>query len=270
MTVMSRSRHGSNNALPPPATLSPNRPKGNQLREVLERLATELGPGHPIPSERCIAEHFGIARGTVRQVISHLVATGKLYRRPGNATFTAEAPGLATGLPDHPPAGGQAPGMVTSFTADMRACGLVPATVLLSSAIQPATAELAGQLEIDPDSPIFRLERLRLVNGEPLAIERTHLPIRRFPGIETLDWQSRSLHETLWERYRVRPERNESSITAMLPGPEDAARLDMTENQPCLLIAALARAADNSPIEVGRSLYRADRHAVFARFHRSP
>jgi GntR family transcriptional regulator len=255
MAVMSRSRLGSGCAPALPATLSPARPKGDQLREVLERLAAELGPGQPIPSERYLAEHFGIARGTARQVIAQLVADGVLFRRPGTATFTA-----------HPPSSD----MITSFTADVLARGLVPATVLLSTQVLPADAELAARLEVPPHAPVFRLERLRLVNGEPLAVERTNVPVRRFPGIEVLDWQTRSLHQTLWEQWGARPERNESTITALLPSTEDAERLELDTGEPCLVIAAVAKSADNEVLEAGRSFYRADRHAVLARFHRPP
>jgi GntR family transcriptional regulator len=257
MTGMSRGRLGPDSATSLPATLSPTRPKGDQLRDVLARLAAELGPGRQIPSERFLADHFMVARGTVRQVIDRLVADGLLYRRPGNATFTAQPPVSPTD-------------MITSFTADIRARGLVPSARLLDCAVLPACPPLCRRLALEPGDPVFRLERLRLVNGEPLAVERTNLPATRFAGIEDLDWESRSLHETLWERWRVRPERNESSISAQLPDPTDAARLGLTGNQPCLVIVSLASTSDGEPVEAGTSLYRADRHAVLARFHRPP
>ena len=254
---MSRSRVGPDCAISLPASLSPYRRKGDQLREVLERIAADLGPGRQIPSERYLAEHFGISRGTTRQVIAQLVADGVLLRKPGNATFTAEAPAAAGD-------------MITSFTTDVLARGLSPSTVLLGCAVRPADADLAGRLDLPGGAPVFHLERLRLVDGEPLAVERTNVSVERFPGIEEFDWQTRSLHQTLWEHWQVRPERNESSITALLPSPDDADRLELEPGEPCLVIEAVARTADHLVLEVGQSFYRADRHSVLARFHRPP
>jgi GntR family transcriptional regulator len=256
MTHMSRGRVRPDGVLSLPATLLPDRPKGDQLRAVLVGLATGLGPGQPIPSERFLAEHFQIARSTVRLVISRLVADGVLYRQHGNATFTAESPTMLDST-------------ITSFTADIRARGLVPSAVVLAHSVNEAGAELAAYLELPPGALVFRLDRLRLVNDEPLAIERTNLPLERFAGIELLDWQDRSLHQTLWDRWRVHPERNESSITAMLPDPAEAALLNVSAAQPCLKIRSQVRATDNLVIEAGCSVYRADRHSVFARFRTS-
>lgn len=257
MTAMSRGKVGPDRVGTLPATLLPDRPKGDQLREVLTNLAGDLGPGRPIPSERVLAEHFRIARSTVRLVISRLVADGVLYRQHGSATFTAPArtlPGSA----------------ITSFTADMRARGMVPSAVLLSCAVAAADSALAHRLEIPTGAPIFHLARLQLADDEPLAVERTNLPLDRFPGIQRLDWRGRSLHQTLWDHWQVRPERNESSITATLPDTADATHLGVAPSQPCLLVQALCRAEDNTVIEAGKSIFRADRHAIFAHFHRAP
>ncbi|MGG6497075.1 UNVERIFIED_CONTAM: GntR family transcriptional regulator, partial [Bacteroidetes bacterium 56_B9] len=49
--------------LPP---LRHDRAKGDQMREILEKLAADIGPGALVPSDRALAEHFGVARQTVR------------------------------------------------------------------------------------------------------------------------------------------------------------------------------------------------------------
>ena len=60
------------------------KPKHAQLREILRRLAEQdLAPGSPIPSERDLAERYGVSRITVRAAVGQLVAEGLLTRAKG-------------------------------------------------------------------------------------------------------------------------------------------------------------------------------------------
>ncbi|MFI6096431.1 GntR family transcriptional regulator [Lentzea sp. NPDC051213] len=251
-----RPKHVPADDLTLPDALVPDRPKGDQLREILECVATDAGPGRLIPSERFLAEHYAISRGTVRLVINRLVADGLLYRQHGNATFTAERPPRQID-------------MLTSFTADIRGRGAVPGTKVLRALVESAGAKIAGRLNIPPGAPVFRLERLRLVDDEPLALERTNLSVDRFPGLDEFDWAEQSLHKTLAERFGVVPDWNDTAIGAELPNPHDAALLEIEATQPCLVLSGTLHAADGQVIEAGRSLYRADRYTVFTTARRS-
>src|SRR3954467_13810742 len=63
-----------------PRHLAGSQPKGEQLRRLLETLVAELGPGALLPSERMLAERYGVARMTVRKELDRLVAAGTAYR----------------------------------------------------------------------------------------------------------------------------------------------------------------------------------------------
>lgn len=251
-----RPKHVPADDLEFPAELDPDRPKGDQLREILEAVAIDAGPGRLIPSERFMAEHYQISRSTVRLVINRLVADGLLYRQHGNATFTAERPPTQID-------------MLTSFTQDVQARGSVPGAKVLLAIVESAGAEIAGRLNIPPGAQIFRLERLRSVDGEPFALERTNLSLDHFPGIQEFDWSTHSLHKTLTERFGVVPDWNDTAISAVLPPAQDAALLGIEPSQPCLVLKGTLHAADGRVIEAGRSLYRADRYTVFTTARRS-
>jgi GntR family transcriptional regulator len=253
---MPRPKHVPDSDLALPAALETGRPKGDQLREILENVAAELGPGRLMPSERFLAEHFAISRGTVRQEISRLVADGVLFRQHGSATFTAD-----------PPTGQLS--MLTSFSEDIRARGRVPRAKLLRAAVELAGPRIAGQLALPPGAAIFRLERLRLVDDEPLAVERTNLSVDRFPGIDALDWSARSLYQTMEENWGVRPGWSDTSITAVLPDREDSDLLGIEPGQPCLASTGRLHDTTGQVVEVGRSLYRADKYNVFIQLRRT-
>ena len=91
-------RHGEAiGSLPP--RLSARRPKGEQLQEILEGVVGALDPGAVLPSERLLAQRYGVARATVTQAIDGLVSRGLVYRVHGSGTFVAE-PKFRLTLPD--------------------------------------------------------------------------------------------------------------------------------------------------------------------------
>src|SRR5258708_13803276 len=97
-----------------PARLKPNRPLRQQLEEILEGLIASSAPGDPLPSERALAERYGVARMTARQAIEAMLAKGLVYRLQGSGTFVDEArlvpPERPTSLPGGKRGRGTAPG----------------------------------------------------------------------------------------------------------------------------------------------------------------
>jgi DNA-binding LacI/PurR family transcriptional regulator len=68
-------------------------PVRQQLREIILR-EIENGTfpaGRRIPSERELAQRFGISRASVRETIAELITAGVLFRTTGRGTFVAEA-----------------------------------------------------------------------------------------------------------------------------------------------------------------------------------
>ena len=65
-----------------------------QLSQIL-RVAIENGTfpaGVRIPSERDLAERYGISRASVRESITELIQAGALFRTVGKGTFVVDAP----------------------------------------------------------------------------------------------------------------------------------------------------------------------------------
>src|SRR4029453_3919228 len=73
-----------------PRTLSYARPKGEKLQEILGGGIAALHPAPFRPSERLLAERYGVARATVTQAVEGLVSRGLVYRVHGSGTFVAE------------------------------------------------------------------------------------------------------------------------------------------------------------------------------------
>lgn len=245
---MARSKSVDLSTLNLPAGLSTTRPLGEQIRELLEALARQLGPGATMPSDRQLAEHFGVARMTVRSEVKRLEVDGVVEVIPGSGTFVARMPRLAIEWG-------------TSYTLGARAAG-TPSTVLLQSTSGYADIDTAHLLRITTGAPVLTLTRLRALDGRPIGIEHVSLPLERFPGLDEVDLGNVSLYEVLAERWGLERASSTGRAAATLPSESDASLLGLTRRDPCMVVHMTSIDAAGEVFETGRSLYRADRYEV--------
>lgn len=245
---MARPRNNPGDLAELPTKLRSDRPKGDQIREILQTLTRSLSAGTVLPSERVLAERFGVARMTVRQEVDRVVAEGLAARRPGGGTFVTE-PRPARML-------------TSSFSQDMRARGITPGAKVLEHKVGTADETLAAELEEPVGTPVLSLVRLRTADGEPMAIERTTLSLRRYPGLEDIDLEKTSLYDELASRWDVTLGMVSASIVASPPEASDAELLGIEPSTPCLIITSAPRTASGEVIEFGRSIYRSDRYDI--------
>jgi GntR family transcriptional regulator len=230
-------------------------PKYWGLKRHLLDLLGSLPPGSPIPTERSLASEFDVSRTTVRQALAELTVEGRLLRVQGKGTFAAE-PKMAQRL------------QLSSYTEDMRAQGREPSSKLLELSEMPADAELARLLAVRAGAKILRLHRLRLADGEPMALETTHLPVSRFRGLRRYVSSGSSLYQVLREKFDVEMGHAEETIETALAGPEEAELLGADVGMPMLLLSRHSFGADGRPVEWVRSVYRGDRYKFVATLNR--
>jgi GntR family transcriptional regulator len=223
-------------------------PLYHQIKENLQDLieSGELKPGTMLPSERELAEHYAVSRLTVRQAISELVREGLLIRQHGVGTFVA------------PPKLNQAQPMALSFTQRMIQAGRIPTSRVLACEIVPASRGVARRLQIEPDTPVVRLSRLRLANGQPVMLETTHLPAERFPGLEKENFRTQSLYAILSTRYGVIIAEAEQTLEPVALSSYEAAQLGASEGAPAMLVEVVAFSQEGWPVEYSRAIVRGD------------
>jgi GntR family transcriptional regulator len=235
-----------------PSRLPQGAPKGQALRAILEDLLAALAPGAALPSERELADRYGLARMTVRTEIERLTAEGWVYRLHGRGTFVAE-PRIAQA------------GALTSFTEDMAARGQAPGSTITSSEVTEADGFLAAALEVKPGDACFRLERVRTADGRPMAIEQVHLPLERFEGIDRVDFADASLFEVLESSFGVALGDAEQRAMAVPIEADEAPLLGVPEGAPGLRFQTVTRDRDGAPVLYAVSLYPGDRYEIALR-----
>jgi GntR family transcriptional regulator len=225
-------------------------------QQIYDVLRTELArgawqPGDLIPTETDLMAKFGVSRIIVRQALDMLVKDGLIYRQRGKGTFVA-----------HPPIE-QALTRIISFTDDMRRRGFRPGTEVLKAELMNAPQSIADALRVPCGEELAHIQRLRLADGEPLAIEDSYLIHRCCPGILQHNYASKPLRETLEGAYGVRMARASQTIRAM-PAPSALAEpLGVKRNAPVLSIERTSYSDQGLPVEFLRIYYRGDRYALY-------
>jgi GntR family transcriptional regulator len=203
-----------------------------------------LRPGESLPPERELAALTGLSRVTVRKAVQTLVEAGRLVQRRGSGTFVA--PRLEKVE--------QALSLLTSFSEDMARRGKRVRSVWLSRAVHAPSPEEVMALGLTAHDRVARLERVRMADEVPLAIERASLSTAILPDPEAVD---ASLYAVLAER-GLRPVRAVQRISAANLGAADAALLEVPQGAATLRIERISYLPSGRVVEFVRSLYRGD------------
>lgn len=209
-----------------------------------------LNPGDALPSERDLAIMADVSRVTVRKAVQKLVEKGLLVQRHGSGTFVAPAVERVE----------QPLSVLTSFTEDMARRGMNVESAWLDRGIYPPSPEEMMTLGLSAADQVTRVNRLRLANGTPFAIERASLSAAILPDPGIVE---RSLYAAL-ERTGMRPIRAIQRISAALLADEDAQLLGVANGSASLNITRISYLASGKVVEFTRSRYRADAYDFVA------
>ncbi|WP_141432226.1 GntR family transcriptional regulator [Bacillus sp. 03113] len=220
-----------------------------QLEELIKKKIEigELQPNDILPSEREYSEYYQISRMTVRQAFTNLVNDGYLYRRKGKGTFVAEKKfeQELIGL--------------TSFTEEMKKRGLTPSSKMLHFELIPATKKMASMLKIKENEPVYEIIRIRLADKEPMAFETLYMSANLVKGL-TAEIASHSLYEYIEEKSGLKMAHASQTIESSIATDAEAQHLNIPKGSPILLFHRHSYLENNTPIEVAKSSYRADRY----------
>jgi GntR family transcriptional regulator len=221
------------------------------LLEKIER--GELAEGDLLDSEEELARRYQVSRMTARQALHGLKSRGVAVSHKGRGTFVRR-PKLEKNIMH-----------LQGFTVDMRQRGMTPASRLLEQTIAAPTEEQCAKLRLRPTARVLRLRRLRLADGIPMAVELSHVPLNAFPGLETYDFETRSLYEVLRDRYGVRVGWADEVIEAQPATVEEAELLTIPRRASILSITRVIITTDETPVEMACSRYRGDRYRASIR-----
>ena len=222
-------------------------PLYKQLQDLL-RIAIEkrvLAPSEALPSERDLALAYAVSRVTVRKALDRLVDASLLARRPGAGTFVAAS--VAANIPT-----------ISSFTEEMLRRGRQPHSEWIARSEGSVSPEEAMALGLTPGGRVYRLTRIRYLDGLPMALEYSTVPAS---SLSTLDAVTDSLYDALGAD---RPVRILERFRAVLFTDAQAAMLKIEPRAPALAIERRGYTQDGRAVEFRRSWYRGDAYDLLA------
>ena len=221
-------------------------PAHAQIEAALERAIEHgrLAPGDRLPAERRLAQRFGVSRMTLRQALGELERHGLLVRSKGRygGTFVAEPKLELAGT--------------SALSDQLRGLGLAAGARVLH-----ARERAAERHERELGRRVFEIVRVRLANGEPVALERGAYAADLYPGL--LDGPlDGSLYDLIRARYADVPVRAEERLEPALARADEAEPLEIDAGDPVMLVERTAFAASGRAVEVSRDVFRGDRTRI--------
>ena len=223
--------------------------KQSETRDQVIELIERAGVGGALPSERQLSVDLGVSRLTVRAALDELVREGYLVRRRGSGTFVRE-PKIAQEL------------TMTSFSEEMRRRGMTPGSRTLSLTTTTAGAYLGRSLHVSPSERVVVAKRLRLADGESMAIETLHVPESLVPGLTPKDLEQGSFYELLADRYGITIVGGMQTIEPTVTNEEESSALDVPLHSPAFQFERTTRSESGEIVEFVRSIYRGDRYRL--------
>lgn len=195
----------------------------------------------PIERERQLADRFGVSRETVRQALNTLQNEGFIYTIHGSGSYVAKKR-VTKRL------------KLMSFSEELRNRGMQPSSKLLTvSSVTKAPGDHP------PKGPFLRIERLRLGDGKPMALEVSFVSSTIAPDLREKDL-SESIYEILRTDYGVKIESAEEHISPIVLDASQAALLDANVGEPAFEIIRIALDIRGREIERSTSIRPGDRY----------
>ncbi len=224
-------------------------PRYVQIAEALiERIESgELAAGSRLPAERELSKQFGVTRMTLRQALNMLDKQGLLTRRQGDGTYVA--------LPRIE----RAAGHLFPFSIEMRHRGYTPSARVILLEQRAAEASVANTMGFAVGAPVYYSHRLRLINQEPVMLEKFYVPVQRFPDFDRHNLSDHSIYEVMATVYGVAISQARQSLEPVAATSYEADLLAVSPGTPLMLERRLTYDASGLVVEYSKDLYRGDR-----------
>ena len=219
----------------------------HKLRDAIEDGAYEVG--HKLPSERKLAARHGISRLTARKAISLLRQEGYVTAYQGRGSFVAKSqPNEIQPVP------------LKSFSEMMREQGKTPSSKILKLGVITVAEGVAAKLHVNPDDRAIVIRRLRLGDGQPVAVDTTYLRYTLCVGILSMDVRNHSLYQILEEQLNIHLNHARQTIEAILGSQQTLNLLDL--DMPAAVMHLQRQTLDDRGrvVAFSRILYRGDRY----------
>jgi GntR family transcriptional regulator len=221
-------------------------PLHHQIKEDLA-LQVRFGQWRPddgIPSEAELCRHYGVSRGTVRRAIADLVQQGVIHRLQGRGSFVSK-----------PKMQGSVLG---SYRLYLKDTSLDAQSRVLRCRRSSPSPEVRRILGMAAGQKVYRLERIRFVQGVPISLQVSYLPADLCAGLERIDLSTETLYAALERECGVTFLRAEEFIEPAIADEYVARHLNIAVGSPVFLVERSSYMCNDRLGEFRRAHMRGD------------
>ncbi len=206
-------------------------PRHKQIADHLRKEIAdkEFEPGDKLPSEKRLCDYFGVSRITVRQALKALENEGLIFKKQGLGAFVSDDTNAQQLV------------QLTDFSEDMRRAGFSSSSKLISFKKVDPEPEINPILEVPPNSPLIRIDRVRIGNGIPVAVDITWLPASYGQLLLDEDLRNKTLYQILEDTYSIPISAGRYKFTATKADAYIAKHLNVEEGSPVFEIDRCSR-----------------------------
>ena len=217
-----------------------------QITEGMKNLLQpgSIPAGTPLPPERVLCERLGVSRMTLRQACEALEREGLIESHRGRGTFVA--PRRMTKKQQE----------MRSFTEEIRSRGQKPSSRLIVFRNVKQSAEDSEFFGLPGTESLYEIERLRLADDVPIALECIHIPEYLCPGLDRFNLVSHSIYKILEENYGLALAHCSEQISAATPTQKHKRLLQA--RGAVLVVNRRTYTNKETPVELATTAYRGD------------
>jgi GntR family transcriptional regulator len=219
--------------------------------QLLEQLRARLADGEfaeRFPTDLELMRGYGVSRQTAREAVRRLADEGLVRRERGRGTRVSQGTFEQTA------------GTLESLFEYIEAEGHTQTSVT-REASERRDARAAGLLGLALHAPLIYIERLRLVDGEPLALDRSWLPARVARPLLEIDLARTGIYLELVGRCGVTLQSGSERLRPVLPAAADRRSLALPPRTAALSVERLTYGTAGA-VEWRESLVRGDRWSI--------
>ncbi|HEX5933903.1 MAG TPA: phosphonate metabolism transcriptional regulator PhnF [Pseudorhizobium sp.] len=222
-------------------------------RQIADRIRSSIASGDydetgRVPPEMVLAAEFGVNRHTVRSALAALAQEGIVRAVQGIGTLVERKERLNFPISRR-----------TRFIEGIGSQARETEGLLLESALEQASEDLARKLHLSPDAQVVRLETLRKADGRSVSRATAWFPADRFDGIDDAYRHSGSITKALKDKGVTDYVRVATEVTASHADAADMQDLELSAGAIVLVTRSLNADTDGIPIQYSVSRFPADR-----------
>ncbi|MEX1212529.1 MAG: GntR family transcriptional regulator [Balneolaceae bacterium] len=215
-------------------------------------------PDQKLPSENEMAQQFDVSRVTIRRALQSLESESMIYRCQGLGSFVSD------------PRASHQLVRLTDFHEDMKQAGLSASTTLIRFQTVETPEWILPTLQLEPNSRVVQIDRLRLGDGQAIAFDSTWLPMMYGQLLDPNVLESKTIYHVLEEQYEIPILRGTYIISADAASSTVAHHLNVEPGSPLLLMDRTSCTLGEKPVYFQRRYYRSDRVAYELVLERDP